>query len=148
LSGFSINCVKTDGASVKTTILILAILLATSGGRARSEDDGAQDAVIKDMLGLMQRATKVLAGVTNEKTLKAATPKLKKIGQERRAIAVRYKKLKLSKEEAKELKKKYQQEAQKQQGKLYQEMARVKKIPGGKKALKLLDPEQESKKKE
>jgi hypothetical protein len=126
----------------------VGFLLVVWCGAIPGADDRARDTVIKDMLGLMKRATKVLAGVTDEKTLKAATPRLKKIGLERKAISVRYKKLKLSKEQEDKLKKKYRDEVKSHQGKLLKEMARVDKIPGGKKALKLLDPKEEKKKTE
>jgi hypothetical protein len=109
--------------------------------------DKVPDAVVKDMLALIKKATGILAGITNEKEVKAASPKLKRIGRERKTLGARYKKLNLSKEEEAQLKKKYGDEVKTSRRKLETEINRVSKIPGGPEALKLLDPRESVKEK-
>jgi hypothetical protein len=124
---------------MKAVVLVSAFLLGW-GCLVRGAQDDARDAVVKDMLALIKRATGILAGITNQKEVKAASPKLKRIGRERKTLGARYKKLKLSKEEEAQLKKKYGEEVKSSKRKLETEINRVSKIPGGAEALKLLDP--------
>jgi hypothetical protein len=137
-----------NGAAVKTTRLWVGVLLLLGSCPLQAADDPEWDAVVKDNLALMERATKVLAAIKDEKMLKAATPALKRIGQQRRALARRYGKLKLSREQEAKLKKKYREQVASQQRKFNKEKARVKKIRGGQQALDLLEGKAETKKPE
>jgi len=131
---------------MKAEVLASALFIGL-GCLVRGAQDDARDAVIKDMLALIKKATGILAGISNEKDVKTASPKLKRIGRERKTLGARYKKLKLSKEEEAQLKKKYGEEVKSSKRKLETEINRVSKIPGGAQALKLLDPRENDKEK-
>ncbi len=125
---------------MKTAMLLAGALVLGRGYPGWTAQAGDPDAVVEDMLALIKKVTGVLASIENQKDVKAATPKLKRFGLERKALGVRYRKLKLSRKEEDRLKKKYGEEVKSRRRKLDREINRVSKIPGGPEALKLLDP--------
>jgi hypothetical protein len=123
---------------MKTTITLAGALILCGVVARPAAGKDTKDKVMKDMLALMKKATQALTAIKDEKTAKAAHPKLDKIGKQRKAIKERFNKLGLSKKEGADVIKKYAKEGEIQEAKLKKEVARVSKIPGGKAALNIL----------
>jgi hypothetical protein len=122
---------------MKKTFALAAVLALCVGTTARAAD--SLEKVIKDSLALMKKATTILKTIKDKDSAKAATPKLKDIQKEGKKLQARQKKLpKPTPEEAMGLVK-YLKQIKEVQTSLQKEVERVKKVPGGKEALKAAD---------
>ena len=123
----------------KTLVLAGALLLAWSfRGWAADKKEFAK--LTEDLIETFKSATKVLTSIKDEATSKAAAPKLKEIGENLRSLRKRALDLgQPTKEQKEELKKEYKEKMEEAQKSLKKELQRVKKVPGGKEALKALD---------
>ena len=59
-----------------------AILLLTGAAALGQEGGSPHEAVVKEMLGIMERMTAALAGVKDDATAEAARPELKKAAEQ------------------------------------------------------------------
>jgi hypothetical protein len=123
----------------KTLVLAGALLLAWSfRGWAADKKEFAK--LTEDLIETFKSATKVLTSIKDEATAKAAAPKLKEIGEKLRNLRKKAQDLgQPTKEQKEELKKEYKEKMEEAQKSLKKELQRVKKVPGGKEALKALD---------
>lgn len=114
-----------------TALLALALLHAGEGTGMSYES------VVKDMLGALEEATKILAGVKDEPTALAARPDLKKVGQQLSDLRKRAAKLKQpARKEKERLEREYRDKFDDVLKKLRLETIRVKAIPGGDEVVK------------
>jgi len=106
---------------------------------ARGGDIASFEAVLKDMLGTMDKLTATLTAVKDEATAKAARPELQKNAEHFAAIRKKAATLRPpNKEEKEKLEKEYRPKLLESNKKLLGEMVRVSSVPGGKEALKEL----------
>lgn len=115
-------------------------LLALGGLVAVSNADDPQVSfadVIKEMLGTMDKITASLTSIRDEETAKSARPELLKAAASWQDIVQKAAKMKPpSREEKEKLEKEYKDKMRAAQKKLFEEIARVKGVPGGREALK------------
>jgi len=110
------------------------LAMATFAGDAASFE-----AVLKDMLGAMDKLTMTLSSVKDEDSAKAARPELQKNAQSFLAVRKKAEGMRPpNKEEKERLEKEYRPKIFESQKKLFAEIARVGTVPGGKEALKEL----------
>ena len=115
-----------------------ALVLLTAGAVLGAD---THDSLLKEMLGTMKNAVTVLKGVKDEATAKEALPKVKKICEEMSDQKKRMDKLgKPTKEQDKELQKKYRGEMEQGFKAFTEEMLRVMKVPGGEELINQFKP--------
>ena len=106
---------------------------------ARGGDAASFEAVLKDMIGTLDKLTATLTAVKDEASAKAARPELQKNTGHFAAIRKKAETLRPpNKEEKEKLEKEYRPKLVESHKKLLGEMVRVSSVPGGKEVLKEL----------
>ena len=130
---------------MKKMIAMAGAVLLLWGGRGLAQDADTLDTVFKEMIGMVKEATQVLTTIKDKDTAQTATPKLKKLGEKAQQLQQKMQKLgRPTQQQQQEVFKKYGKEFQEAQVNYKKEEERVKKIPGGKEALKALEPTKNS----
>ena len=115
------------------------LLVCLSVGLVSAQGDGQETPltqVVKEMLATMEKMTTSLSSVKDEATAEAARPDLRKAAASWIDVKEKAKKVKPpSQEEKDRLQKEYREKIQAAHKKLFGEIARVKGVPGGAKAL-------------
>jgi hypothetical protein len=120
-----------------TRALGAAILLLTGTAALAQEGGSPHEAVVKEMIGIMERMTASLTGVKDDATAEAARPELKKAAEQFAAVRKKAEKLdQPTPEERKKITAAYQKKLAEVVARLKQEVARVQTVPGGRDALR------------
>jgi len=116
----------------------IAALLLLAGVSLGQENSGRREAVVKGMIGFMEKLTRTLKTVQDEDTAKAVRPELKKSADEWTALRKLAENIPPPTKEEKEkdgLAKEYRGKLEEAHKKLLAEIARVSLLPGGNDAL-------------
>jgi hypothetical protein len=115
-------------------VILLSCALAAPAGQ---ETKASLEDVLKDMVATMERMTSSLAGIKDEETAKAARPELSKAADHFVSIRKKAETLKPpTKEEKDRLEKEFRPKLVDATKKLFGEIGRVGKVPGGKEVLR------------
>lgn len=124
--------------SVRMAWAVLALTTALAWGQATGSE-AKLDEVVKEVLGTMDKLASQLAAIKDEATAKASRDELKKTVRHWQEIRKKGEQLKPpTKEEKDRLEKEYKGKLKAAQDKLFAEIARVKGVPGGPEALKVI----------
>jgi hypothetical protein len=127
-------------------LLASAGLLSLSSAR---QQEPSYEAVVKDMLSTVEDITKTLGTITDQETAQVASPKLEAQGKKLQALRLQADKLpQPEKEEKDRLELTYRVKFDDALKRLRAESVRVKAIPGGDAAVKLIRPRDKEQKKE
>jgi hypothetical protein len=131
---------------MKTAIICGTALLALALLQAGEGTTPSYESVVKDMLGALEQATKILAGVQDEPSAVAARPELRKVGQRLSALRKQARAMKQpDKKEKERLEQEYRDKFDDVLKRLRLETVRVKALPGGPEVLKEIAVEAEKK---
>jgi hypothetical protein len=131
-----------DHKVMKKVLVLTPLLVLAWGVRGLAADDDQLarfDKATAELIKIFKSTADTLATVKDESSANAAAPKLKKVGEELRALQKKMQDLgQPTKDQKEKLKEKYKKEMEAAQSNLYKEVRRVRSVPGGKKALEEL----------